>query len=141
MRKSAPAHQPAARNRFQKTRQGRKHSTFKKSTIINSDLVLVESTRAKIFMNRPLIVGFTILEMAKLLMYRFYYEALLPKYSDKMRLLFTDTDSFILLVETPNLHANMASMTISLVETYSSHIFVNIEEILYYVNDRILDKP
>ena len=85
-------------------------STFKKSTIINSDLVLVESARAKILMNRPLIVGFTILEMAKLLMYRFYYEALLPKYGDKMRLLFTDTDSFILLVETPDQHADMADM-------------------------------
>jgi len=85
-------------------------STYKKSTIINSDLVLVESARAKIFMNRPLIVGFTILEMAKLQMYRFYYEVLLPKYGEKMRLLFTDTDSFILLVETLDLHADMAGM-------------------------------
>ena len=48
--------------------------------------------------------------MTKLVMYRFYYEALLPKYGDKFRMLFTDTDSFIFLVETPDLHADMAGM-------------------------------
>jgi len=85
-------------------------SNFKRSTIINSDLVLVETTRANILMNRPIIIGFTILEMAKLLMYRFYYEVLLPKYGDKIQMLFTDTDSFIFLVETPDLHADMSNM-------------------------------
>jgi len=59
-------------------------STFKRSTIVNSDLVLVETARTKIYMNRPIALGFFILEMAKLVMYRFYYEALLPKYGDKI---------------------------------------------------------
>jgi len=77
---------------------------------VNSDLVLVETARTKICMNRPIALGFCILEMAKLVMYRFYYEALLPKYGDKFRMLFTDTDSFIFLVETPDLHADMAGM-------------------------------
>jgi len=44
-------------------------------TIINNDLVLVETARPRICMNRSLIIGFTILEMAKLIMYKFYYEA------------------------------------------------------------------
>jgi len=85
-------------------------STFKRSTIINNDLVLVETARPRICMNRPLIIGFTILEMAKLIMYKFYYEALLPRYGDKLRLCFTDTDSFIFWIETPGLHADMADM-------------------------------
>ena len=68
-------------------------------------------------MNRPLIIGFTILEMAKLIMYKFYYEALLPRYGDKLRLCFTDTDSFIFWVETPNLHADMADMMTDWLDT------------------------
>ena len=85
-------------------------STFKRSTIVNSDLVLVETAHTNIYMNRPIALGFCILEMSKLIMYRFYYEVLLPKYGDKFRMLFTDTDSFIFLVETPDLHTDMASM-------------------------------
>jgi len=85
-------------------------STFERSTIVNSDLGLVETARTKINMYRPIALGFCILEMTKLVMYRFYYEALLSKYGDKFRMLFTDADSFIFLVETPDLHADMTGM-------------------------------
>jgi len=86
-------------------------------TIINNDLVLVETARPRICMNRSLIIGFTISEMAKLIMYKFYYEALLRRYGDKLRLCFTDTDSFIFWVETPDLHADMADMMVDWLDT------------------------
>ena len=86
-------------------------ATFKKSTIINEDLVLVEAQRQKILLNQPLMIGFTILEYAKLVMYRFHYDGLLPKYGDSLKLCYTDTDSFIFLVETEDLHADMTSMS------------------------------
>jgi len=85
-------------------------ATFKRCTIINSDLVLVESTRARIMMNRLFAVGFTILELSKLVMYSAYYDQLLPRYADDLRLCFSDTDSFIFWVKTPDLHADMADM-------------------------------
>jgi len=44
-------------------------ATFKRCEIINSDLVLVESQRTKIMLNKPVAIGFTILEFAKLVMY------------------------------------------------------------------------
>ena len=86
-------------------------ATFKRSEIINSDLVLVESARLKIVLNKPIAIGFTILEFAKLVMYEFYYNCLLPKFEDKLHLCFTDTDSFICHIETDDLHADMQSIS------------------------------
>jgi len=46
-------------------------ATFKRSEIINSDLVLVEMERSKIVLNKPIAIGFTILEYAQLVMFHF----------------------------------------------------------------------
>ena len=87
------------------------NTSFKKSTIINEDLVLVAAQRQKILMNRPLAIGFTIHEYAKLMMYLFYYNALLPKYGTSLKLCYTDTDSFIFLVQMDDLNADIAFMS------------------------------
>jgi len=86
-------------------------TTFKRCEIINSDLVLVETERTKITLNKPVAIGFTILEFAKLVMYGFYYDCLLPKFGNKLYLCFTDTDSFICHIETPDLFADMADIS------------------------------
>jgi len=86
-------------------------ATFKRCENINSDLVLVESERTKITLNKPVAIGFTILEFAKLVMYEFHYDCLLPKFGNKLHLCFTDTDSFICHIETPHLFADMANIS------------------------------
>jgi len=80
-------------------------ATFKRREVINSDLVLVETERTKITLSKPVAIGFTILEFAKLVMYEFYYDCLLPKFGNKLHLCFTDIDSFICHIETPDLFA------------------------------------
>ena len=70
-------------------------ATFKRSEIINSDLILVEIERSKIVLDKPIAIGFTILEYAKLVMFRFYYDCLLQKFCDKLQLCFTDTDRLV----------------------------------------------
>ena len=66
---------------------------YKSSMIINEDLVAVEMKREKIKLLQPLYVGFTVLELSKLLMYQFHYDFIIPKYNNRAKLLFTDTDS------------------------------------------------
>ena len=56
--------------------------------------------KTHIVMNKPIIVGQTILDKSKELMYKFYYDYLRPKFKDKMQLLYMDTDSFVLEIET-----------------------------------------
>jgi len=46
-------------------------ATFKRCEIINSDLLLVESERTKILSNKPVAIGFTIFEFAKLVITSF----------------------------------------------------------------------
>ena len=50
-------------------------------------------------MNKPIYLGFLRLEISKT-MYGFGYEYIKPKYSDNVRLCYTDTDSFIFHVKT-----------------------------------------
>ena len=52
-------------------------------------------------------MGFSVLELRKLLMYEFCYHKLQPYYNNKIKLLYTDTDSFILSIKTTNLSKDL----------------------------------
>ena len=47
--------------------------TFRQSQIVNPDLVMVRAARKKVTLNKPIAVGFSILEISKFIMYQFYY--------------------------------------------------------------------
>ena len=46
--------------------------------------------------NKPIYLGFSILEIGKLIMYEFWYDYMKPKYVEKTKLCYKDTDSFII---------------------------------------------
>jgi hypothetical protein len=84
---------------------------YETSQIINDDLVLVQNAKKSLMLDKPIHAGFTILEVAKLHMFRFYYDYLMVRYDgpDRCSLLYTDTDSFILQIRTDDLHADMVA--------------------------------
>ena len=51
-------------------------------------------------MNKPVYLGQTMLDISKTLMYEFWYDYLKPKYGDKVKLCYMDTDSFVILIFT-----------------------------------------
>ena len=57
--------------------------------------------------NKPISVGFTVLEISKCIMYDFYYGHMKQKYGDRYALLFTDTDSLCCIIETEDLYKDM----------------------------------
>ena len=69
---------------------------------------MVRAARHKVFLNKPIAVGFTILELSELIMYQFFYAYLKPRYQDRCRLLFTDTDSLCCEIETTDLYKDMS---------------------------------
>ena len=74
--------------------------TFKSVTTFREDLSAVERIKAKVTMNKPICVGFCVLELSKWLMYDFYYYVLHQIFPpSSIRLLFTDTDSLCISIE------------------------------------------
>ncbi|GFR05314.1 uncharacterized protein TNCT_3281, partial [Trichonephila clavata] len=79
--------------------------TFKRFKIITESLVVLEKLKSCITLNRPIYIGFVILELSKVLMYNFHYNHIKKRYMDKANLLFTDTDS--LTYETEDIYKDM----------------------------------
>lgn len=80
---------------------------FKKCTIFDEDLAAIELHKTYILMNKPIIVGMCVLELSKVLMYKFLYNYLKPKYGQNIQLVYTDTDSFILEIKTTDVYADI----------------------------------
>ena len=68
--------------------------------IFSEDLAPVNMKKTKLYLNRPIYVGFTILDLSKVLKYQFHYEYMKQKYGVNDRLLLTDTDSLCYEVKT-----------------------------------------
>src|SRR5207253_3654947 len=81
--------------------------TFRSGVIFNENLVGVHYVQEKLKLNKPIYVGFSILDISKTLMYDFHYNFIKNKYGDRARLLFTDTDSLCYELETKNMYKDM----------------------------------
>ena len=66
----------------------------------SENLIAIEMRKAEVLTDKPIAVGQAVLEISKTLMYRFWYDYLKPKYHDKAKLCYMDTDSFILHIQT-----------------------------------------
>ena len=61
----------------------------------SENLLEIEKKKTKVNMNKPIYLGMLILDFSKTLMYKFWFDSFKPKYGDKAKLCYTDTDSFI----------------------------------------------
>ena len=68
----------------------------------------MEMKKTEVKMNKPIYLGQAILDISKILMYEFWYDYIKPKYGDKARLCYTDTDSLIIYVETEDFYKDIA---------------------------------
>ena len=71
--------------------------SFKK---FSDQLMAIEMKKTKVKITKPLYLGISILDISKTLMYKFWYDYFKPKYGDRAKLCYTDTDSFIIHVIT-----------------------------------------
>ena len=59
-------------------------------------------------MNKPIQLGLSILELSKVLMYEIWYDFVKPKYGEKVKLCYMDTDSFIIYIKTKEIYKDIA---------------------------------
>jgi hypothetical protein len=80
---------------------------FVSSKIFNECLVAVHNIQENLILNKPIYLGFCILDLSKWLMYDFHYGYIKNKYGSKAQLLFTDTDSLCYEIETDDFYRDM----------------------------------
>ena len=81
---------------------------FKSRKIFNENLISVHMKKTSLTMNKPVYLGMCILDLSKTLMYDFHYNYIKPKYGNKAKLLFTDTDSFLYELETEDFYKDIS---------------------------------
>ena len=67
---------------------------FISQKIFNKNFVAVHCSKTVLTLNKPIYIGFCILELSKFLMYQFRYDYVLKTFGNA-KLLFTDTDSLV----------------------------------------------
>ena len=77
--------------------------------LISEDLSIIEMKKTKVKMNKPIYLGLSILEISKILMYEFWYDYMKPKYNDKVKLCYMDTDSFIMNIKTNDFYKDISN--------------------------------
>ena len=80
---------------------------FTSFTIFNKDLVAAHCLKSTILLNKPIFVGFAILDLSKLLMYDFHYGYIKKKYGSDAELCFTDTDSLLYDIKCKDIYKDM----------------------------------
>ena len=81
---------------------------FRSLKIFSENLVSVHMKKTSLTMNKPVYLGMCILDLSKTIMYDFHYNYIKPKYGDKAKLLFTDTDSLMYEIETEDFYKDIS---------------------------------
>ena len=77
--------------------------------LILEDLSIIEMKKTKVKMNKPIYLGLSILEIGKILMYKFWYDYMKPKYGNDVKLCYMDMDSFIMNIKTNDFYEDIAN--------------------------------
>ena len=75
-----------------------------KQTTITKFFLDIELKRTQIFINKPVCLGLSILEISKLVTHEFWYDYVKQKYGEKAKLGFVHTENFIIYIETEDIY-------------------------------------
>ena len=76
---------------------------FKNMKIYSKELTACHMQKECVLLDKPIYIGMCVLDISKTLMYEFHYETIKQSYKDKVKFLFTDTDSLCYFIETADL--------------------------------------
>ena len=97
---------------------------FQRAKIFRENLVGIHMVKPVLVMNRPIQVGFAILDLPKYLMYDFHYNTWMKKFPNST-LLFTNTDSLAYEVVGHDLYVGWLKSRMSLT-------FLSIQKVTFY---------
>ena len=77
--------------------------------LTSENLSIIEMKKTKVKTNKPIYLGLSILEISMTLIYESWCDYMKPKYNDKVKLCYMDTDSFIMNIKTNDFSEDIAS--------------------------------
>ena len=124
-------------NDMRKIRKLTANPLFAGYELFSNNLAGILSMRKeKVLFNKPVYVSMTILDNSKILMYDFYYKNLKKKCGPRCNLLYTDTDSLLMEIETGDVYKDMEGQK----DLYDTSDYPK-EHLLYSeVNKKVLGK-
>ena len=82
---------------------------FKSGVLVDENLMGCEMEKIKVVMNKPVYLGQVILDLSKIVMYEFHYNYMVPKYGNKLKLCYMDTDSLVYDTKTEDFYEDIAN--------------------------------
>lgn len=82
-------------------------ANFHSSAQVSENMYAIQMKRLYNLYNKPIYLGFCVLDLSKLKMYDFHYNYMLPKFQNKLSLNYMDTDSFIYSIRVNDLYADI----------------------------------
>ena len=76
---------------------------------ISENLLIIEMKRTEVKMNKAIQLGLSVLGISKTNMYEFWHGYIKPKYGDRAKLCYTDTDSFVTYIKTEDFYEDIAN--------------------------------
>ncbi|XP_011875161.1 PREDICTED: uncharacterized protein LOC105566057 [Vollenhovia emeryi] len=80
---------------------------FHSRSIFSENLIAVELRKLEVKFNKPIYVGMCILDISKICLYEFHHEYMLPLYSNRCKIMYTDTDSLIYHIQCEDVYETM----------------------------------
>ena len=77
--------------------------------IFDNNLVALSKSKVALKLKKPAYIGMFILELSKVLMYKFHYDYIKNKYDNKSKLLFTDTNCLMYEIKTEHVYEDFSS--------------------------------
>ena len=81
---------------------------YQETKWFSKNFLATETKKIKVKTNKPIYVGFSILDLSKIIMYEFWYDYIKPKYGKKAKLCHMDTDRFIINIKKKDFYKDIA---------------------------------
>ena len=81
---------------------------YKSQTKFGEDFYACEMGKIKVVINKLVYLGQAILDLSKIIMYKFHYDYMQPNYKNNPKLCYMNTDSFIYFIYTEDFYTDIA---------------------------------
>ena len=119
---------------------------FESFNILDEDKVLIKMRKTVVKLDKPIYIGFTVLELSKHLMFDCYYNCFKRYYDEDITLAYFDTDSYLFEIKTEDYYQDLANIFNDIMDfsNFSKEHFLydkSKEKVIGYLKDEFGGQP